>query len=206
MAYVMNLSIAKLHQIASREERLIIGLMSGTSLDGLDVALCRFRGDGHQTSVQLVAFRTVSYTEDIKGRIQSVFAKKQADLQQVCLLNAWIGTLHAEMVLSSLQEWNYQPGQVDLIASHGQTIYHAPKSLHSLPDYPNATLQIGDGDHIAVRTGIIYPKRLPAEAHCSRWGRGSPGGIRRLPAFFASGRRPHSFEHGRHCQFHVPAR
>ena len=44
---------------------------------------------------------------------------------------------------------------VDLIASHGQTIFHAPISIHGLKSYPNATLQIGDGDHIAVKTGII---------------------------------------------------
>jgi anhydro-N-acetylmuramic acid kinase len=169
----MNPSVEKFNQIASKEERLIVGLMSGTSLDGLDVALCRFRGDGLQTSVQLLAFRTVSYTEDIKARIQSVFAKKQADLQQVCLLNAWIGLLHAEMVLSSLHKWNYHPGQVDLIASHGQTIYHAPKSLHHLPDYPNATLQIGDGDHIAVRTGIITLSDF-RQKHIAAGGEGAP--------------------------------
>ncbi len=70
----MNPSIAKLHQVAGRDERLIIGLMSGTSLDGLDVALCRFRGDGLQTAVQLVAFRTVSYAEEVKANIEAVFA------------------------------------------------------------------------------------------------------------------------------------
>jgi anhydro-N-acetylmuramic acid kinase len=147
--------------------------MSGTSLDGLDVALCRFRGDGLQTFVQLLAFQTVSYTEDIKTRIQLVFAKKQVDLQQVCLLNAWLGILHADMILSCLQTWNYQPSQIDLIASHGQTIYHTPKSLHALPDYPNATLQIGDGDHIAVRTGIITLSDF-RQKHIAAGGEGAP--------------------------------
>ena len=169
----MNHSLSKLHELAGREERLIVGLMSGTSLDGLDVALCRFRGDGLQTSVQLLAFHTVSYSEEIKANIQSVFAKRQADLQQVCLLNAWIGRLHADMVLSCLQQWNYQPEQVDLIASHGQTIYHAPKSLHNLPDFPNATLQIGDGDHIAVRTGIITLSDF-RQKHLAAGGEGAP--------------------------------
>jgi len=169
----MNHSLAKLHQIAGREERLIVGLMSGTSLDGLDVALCRFRGDGLQTSVHLLAFQTVSYSEEIKAEIQSVFAKRQADLQQVCLLNAWIGLMHAEMVLSCLKQWNYKPAQVDLIASHGQTIYHAPKSLHNLPDFPNATLQIGDGDHIAVRTGIITLSDF-RQKHLAAGGEGAP--------------------------------
>ncbi len=77
------------------------------------------------------------------------------------------------MLLACLREWQYQPGQVDLIASHGQTIYHAPKSLHGLPDYPNATLQIGDGDHLAVQTGIITLSDF-RQKHVAAGGEGAP--------------------------------
>ena len=57
--------------------------------------------------------------------------------------------------LNALNEWQISPADVDFIASHGQTIYHAPKRLHKQAGYPNATLQIGDGDHLSVKTGII---------------------------------------------------
>ncbi len=77
------------------------------------------------------------------------------DLEKVCLLNASVGKQHAQMINETLQKWNIKNEAVDIIASHGQTIYHAPKFLHKKEGYENATLQIGDGDHIAVGTGII---------------------------------------------------
>ena len=65
----MNPNIHQLYQIAAQPQRLIIGLMSGTSLDGLDVALCRFIGSGLSTELELLAFETVPYTEEIKNEI-----------------------------------------------------------------------------------------------------------------------------------------
>ena len=169
----MNANIEKLHNIAQKPQRLIIGLMSGTSLDGLDVALCRLAGSGTATKAEVLAFETVAYTDDVKEKIRSVFAKKQVDLETLTLLNAWIGMLHAGMVLACLQRWKYTPQDIDLVASHGQTIYHAPKSLHQHAGYQNATLQIGDGDHVAVRTGIITVSDF-RQKHVAAGGEGAP--------------------------------
>ncbi|MCJ8210607.1 anhydro-N-acetylmuramic acid kinase [Mucilaginibacter sp. RS28] len=151
----MNRNLQQLFNMAEKESRLGIGLMSGTSLDGLDIALCRFNGTGLNTTFELLHFTTIAYEQDFKQDVLSVFAQKQVDLQKLCLLNAKIGSLHAEMILSALKQWRVQVEKVDFIASHGQTIYHAPRRLHQLPGYPDATLQIGDGDHIAVKTGIL---------------------------------------------------
>src|SRR3569833_1207243 len=129
--------------------------MSGTSLDGLDIALCRLTGSGLQTRFSLLNFTTIPYEEAFKKEVQQVFAKKEASLEKVCLLNAYIGTFHADLILKALSDWKIKPDEVDFIASHGQTIYHAPKRLHQQKEWPNATLQIGDGDHIAIKTGIL---------------------------------------------------
>ncbi|MDJ1481590.1 anhydro-N-acetylmuramic acid kinase [Cytophagaceae bacterium YF14B1] len=169
----MNTQIARLYQIAQKPQRLIIGLMSGTSLDGLDVALCQFTGSGIDAKTELLAFDTISYTDDIKQTIRTVFSKKQVDLETLTLLNPWIGKLHASIILKCLQKWKYTPAEIDLIASHGQTIYHAPQSLHKQPDFPNATLQIGDGDHIAVQTGIITLSDF-RQKHIAAGGEGAP--------------------------------
>jgi len=150
----MNQNILHLYKIAQKDNRLILGLMSGTSLDGLDVALCNFKGSGMQTEMKLLHFETILYDEDFKNEIKKIFSLKNIDLQNLTLLNAWVGTQHGKMVNSILQKWNIKKEAVDIIASHGQTIYHAPKSLHGLSTFGNATLQIGDGDHIAVTTGI----------------------------------------------------
>ncbi len=151
----MNRNILKLQRIAAAPSRIIIGLMSGTSLDGLDIALCEFRNSGIDTTIKMLHFKTIDYAPEFKSELRSISSQPKVDLQKVTLLNAYIGTYFAELILQCLQEWDFKPEDVDLIASHGQTIFHAPISIHGLKSYPNATLQIGDGDHIAQKTGII---------------------------------------------------
>lgn len=151
----MNRNILKLQQIANAPSRIIIGLMSGTSLDGLDIALCRFTNSGIDTKIETLYFKTVDYTPEFKSELRSISSKTTVDLQKVTLLNAYIGSYFGELILQCLEEWSFKAEEVDLIASHGQTIFHAPISIHGLKSYPNATLQIGDGDHLAFKTGII---------------------------------------------------
>jgi len=169
----MNKNIKALYQIAQKESKRIIGLMSGTSLDGLDIALCEISGSGVNTSVKLIEFETIDYTDEIKTEIRKVFAQKTIDFQHLVLLNEWIGVLHAEMINDALKKWNIPSNEVDLIASHGQTVLHAPKFLHQQEKFPNATLQIGDGDHIAVKTGIITLSDF-RQKHVAAGGEGAP--------------------------------
>jgi len=169
----MHSNIEKLFQIANKDTRTIIGLMSGTSLDGLDVALCTFSGEGLQTSVQLLHFETIPYSDEVVKEIRTVFSKSIIELQQLCLLNGWLGSIHAEMVNNCMAKWNIPNNQIDLIASHGQTIYHAPKRLHNKEPFGNGTLQIGDGDHIAVKTGIITVSDF-RQKHIALGGEGAP--------------------------------
>jgi len=169
----LNTNLQKLVTIAQKKEKLGIGLMSGTSLDGLDIALCRFTGNGMQIQFSLVNFTTIPYADSFKTEVQQVFAKKEACLEKVCLLNAYIGSFHGDLILKVLAEWKISPGEIDFIASHGQTIYHAPKRLHHLKDYPNATLQIGDGDHLAVKTGILTISDF-RQKHIAGGGEGAP--------------------------------
>lgn len=169
----MNINLEQLYKIAQKPSRTIIGLMSGTSLDGLDVALCEISGSGENTEVKLIQFDTVDYTEDIKTEIRNIFARQTIDFQTLVLLNEWIGILHANMVLECLKKWNIETNQVDLIASHGQTVFHAPKILHQIEKFPNGTLQIGDGDHIAVKTSIITLSDF-RQKHLAAGGEGAP--------------------------------
>jgi anhydro-N-acetylmuramic acid kinase len=81
--------------------------------------------------------------------------------------------LHANIINDCLQKWNIPANKVDLIASHGQTVLHAPKFLHQQEKFSNATLQIGDGDHIAVKTGIITLSDF-RQKHVAAGGEGAP--------------------------------
>jgi anhydro-N-acetylmuramic acid kinase len=169
----MNQFVSKLFEIGKKQQRYIIGLMSGTSLDGLDIALCRFTGSGLSTKVELVQFETIPYQNDFKDEVKSIFSKRQVNLEKVCLLNGWVAAEHAKMILQCLKKWKVKPAEVDLIASHGQTIYHAPKTLHHLEKFGNATLQIGDGDQLAMRTGIITLSDF-RQKHVAAGGEGAP--------------------------------
>lgn len=169
----MNNQIQNLYEKVKKEERLIIGLMSGTSMDGLDIALCSVKNNGLDTDIKVLNFKTGNYTDDFRAKVKAVFSKKEVDLQLVCLMNELVAITHASLINEALKEWGYKSSDIDFIASHGQTIFHAPKSLHQLNDYPNGTLQIGDGDHIAVKTGIITLSDF-RQKHIAAGGDGAP--------------------------------
>lgn len=169
----MNKQIEKLYSIAQKKSRTIIGLMSGTSLDGLDIALCNIEGSGKHTRVQLQQFITMPYDEACKQKVRAVFSKEQVNLRQLTLLNKWMGCLHADLINEALQRWNLNPADIDIIASHGQSIYHAPLPLHGDATMGNATLQIADADQIAVRTGIITLSDF-RQKHIAAGGEGAP--------------------------------
>lgn len=168
----MNAWIDALYKMAGRKHRFIIGLMSGTSLDGLDIAYCRVTGSGSETKVDLQAFRTVPYEDTDREKIRKVFAQKQVDLAYLTMLNSYVGKLHAKMVNRFLFDHNIVRSRVDLIASHGQTVMHVPHGNFDGLEL-NTTLQIGDGDHLAVDTGIITVSDF-RQKHVAAGGEGAP--------------------------------
>ncbi len=170
----MNRQIAKLYAIAAKSTRTIIGLMSGTSLDGLDIAVCRVTGSGRDTGLEVLHFRTMPYDTEFRELILRVFAKTEIHHPDICGLNALIADRHASLVNEALAGWGIGAEQVDLIASHGQTVFHAPVTSENVSGpYPNSTLQIGDGDHIAVKTGIITISDF-RQKHVAAGGEGAP--------------------------------
>jgi len=151
--------IARLAALAGKPARRIVGLMSGTSLDGLDIALCTVHGAGETTRPELERFVTRPYGAAEQERLRRVVSREQVALAEVCILNAWLAETHARHVLDALAEWGVAPETVDALASHGQTVFHAPGAWRMESDAPerarHATLQLGDGDALAVRTGLL---------------------------------------------------
>jgi anhydro-N-acetylmuramic acid kinase len=169
----MQHRIKQLYNIANKPSKIILGLMSGTSLDGLDIALCKVAESGLNTTVQLIHFETIAYDIDLKKDIQSIFCQAVISLEKLCLMNEHIGLVHSQMINKTLAKWNVKNSDVDLIASHGQTIYHAPKKQHQQQKFGNATLQIGDADHIAFNTNIITISDF-RQKHIAAGGEGAP--------------------------------
>ncbi len=163
----------RLYKISQQSQKIILGLMSGTSLDGLDIALCKISGNAIKTSCELLQFETIPYSTELKNELKAIFCKEEVSLEKVCLLNNFIGKHHAQLINQCLQKWNVKKEEVDLIASHGQTIYHAPKHKHPNSCYENSTLQIGDADQMAVNTGIITISDF-RQKHIAAGGEGAP--------------------------------
>lgn len=145
----------------------IIGLMSGTSLDGLDIALCHIEGANLETTLRLSEFITIPYTSEFKALIQPIFANVNARVEDVCRADAIVATTHARMLQETLASWGMQATDIDAIASHGQTILHLPNT-----DFPS-TLQIGDGDRLAHLTGILTLSDF-RQKHIAAGGEGAP--------------------------------
>ena len=126
----------------------VIGLMSGTSLDGIDAALVSFEGDASDLRWSLEAFVTIPYDDERRDRIHRAIVDGSAAI--LCRLHADLGEWFAEAALRVCDEAGILPSSVDLIGSHGQTIWHEPPG----PEGRGATLQLGDAATIAERTGI----------------------------------------------------
>jgi anhydro-N-acetylmuramic acid kinase len=169
----MNKLIKHFERIAGRQERTIVGLMSGTSIDGLDIALCRIRGTGTGTQARVDAFRSTAYDDATLQLLRSIAFLDRISQTDLAIANDYLGRLYARYILEALAGWGIDPGDVDAIASHGQTVFHAPSRLHGRPAYPNATLQIVDGDHIALHTGILTVCDF-RQKHVAAGGEGAP--------------------------------
>jgi anhydro-N-acetylmuramic acid kinase len=109
----MHPNIQHLFEMANKSSRKVIGLMSGTSLDGLDIALCTITGSGKATKVNLDEFITVPYTQEVKEKLLSVFSQKTVSLEQLCLLNPWLALHHASMVNNALNQWGIHSKEID---------------------------------------------------------------------------------------------
>ena len=166
----MNKNIAKLREISLKPERIILGLMSGTSLDGLDIVLSRIKGTGKITAIEVLHFTTIEYDSVLRSRLEAIQSKEKVDMRVLTYLHTELGDLYGAWIMDALDEWGFEIEDVDLIASHGQTVYHAPAETEGKL---NATFQITDADHIAQRTGIITISDF-RQKHTAVGGEGAP--------------------------------
>lgn len=138
----------------------VIGLMSGTSVDGIDAALCEISGSGENLRAQVVDFRCFPFENELRERILRACAN-EADVREVARLNVALGEAFARAAQHLIEKH----GRVELIGSHGQTICHLP--------HDGATLQIGEPSIIAARTEtrVVADFRV---ADMAQGGQGAP--------------------------------
>lgn len=140
-------------------ERYAIGLMSGTSLDGIDAACCKITGEGNEPTdyeVSVESFHTEPYDDDLRNRLVELCDDETGTVDSVCRMNVALGELFADAATAAREAATLAPDEIDAIGSHGQTVWHVPEpeSLPGSDRRSRSTLQIGDGSVIAQRTGI----------------------------------------------------
>ncbi len=130
----------------------IAGLMSGTSLDGIDAALVKVCGSGLETEMEIMEFITYPFPKDIESEIIQSLSVENSNVQLICSLNFKLGKLFAEAVKEVCKKANLPLEKLDLIGSHGQTIYHQPQKENQ---FIPSTLQIGEAAVIAHDTDTM---------------------------------------------------
>jgi anhydro-N-acetylmuramic acid kinase len=130
-----------------------LGLMSGTSVDGVDCAIVDIRGKGHHLRIRVLGTDTVPFRPQFRSKILQ--AMSQGTVSDICHLNAAVGEVFARAALKVMKKFGVTPKDIALIGSHGQTLYHQPKSIRETGiGGIRSTLQIGESSVIADRTGI----------------------------------------------------
>ena len=159
----MNKHFKQIYELSGKPIRRVIGLMSGTSLDGLDIAYCHCSEQG----LEVKEYLTVPYDKKIRSLLVSVQSKEQVPLGSLCILNTKLAHSYAAFTRMALQKWNLGHEDVDFIGSHGQTVFHFPTKERT------ATLQIVDGDQLAVASGLPVVSDF-RQKHTAVGGEGAP--------------------------------
>jgi anhydro-N-acetylmuramic acid kinase len=142
-------------KLTRKKKKKVIGLMSGTSVDGMDAVLVELTGSGGDTNVKQIAFQTYPYSPEVKEFILKNSNADTARLDDVVRLNILLGELFTDAANRIIRKAGLKNKDINLIGSHGHTIHHLPDKKNLFGKNISATLQIGDPTVIAKRTGII---------------------------------------------------
>ena len=132
---------------------ICVGLISGTSLDGIDVAVCRIDGNAQDARIDLLAFDTVAYPDALRAELLRLYDDQQNAVARVCALNVVVGEAFADAALTVLDGAGIDGDLVEVIGSHGQTIWHQPEADPDNALIVPSTLQIGEASVIAAKVG-----------------------------------------------------
>ncbi len=161
-----------LQSIQEKKRRLVVGMMSGTSVDGVDAALVEITEEhsmeeehfmeekhsnesGRPLRAKLLAFENRPYPEEVREQIFALFRPETSTVDRIGYMNFLLGELYAQAALSVIQKAGLTTADVDLIGSHGQTIWHEPVPCEKDGFPVRYTVQIGEGSVIANRTGLV---------------------------------------------------
>ena len=139
----------------NKQVKTAIGLMSGTSVDGIDAALVEIAGNGSDTVMHLIEFINVPYADNVRRRIFELFNVETSSVDKIGYMNFLLGELFAGAAFAVAGKAGMPIEKVDFVGSHGQTIYHKPQICREFGYDIRYSVQIGEGAVIAQRTGAV---------------------------------------------------
>src|SRR5215472_4353401 len=134
--------------------KLVLGMMSGTSADGIDAALVRISGAPPNLRINLLSHTHQSFPRQIRKEILHLAEQNPLAPGEFSQFHSRLGHIYAEAALAACKEFRISPKKVDLIGNHGQTIFHQSQPTNFLGKPIASTLQLGDGSIIAALTGV----------------------------------------------------
>ncbi len=165
--------LAVLERMTTKDSRLCCGLMSGTSVDGVDAALVRVRGGGTSISIEIVHHTMTLFPEEVQQMIFSNMDASTSNVQEICLLDAVLAHIYADAVHHVCHEAGIDLADLDLIGMHGQTLHHVPEPFEVGPYAVRSTFQSGSGAMLAALTGVPVVSDFRA-ADMALGGQGAP--------------------------------
>jgi anhydro-N-acetylmuramic acid kinase len=147
--------MSRLSSLQKKKTKLIVGLISGTSADGIDAALVKVTGSGPATRLKQLAFGTYKYPKGFRELLLANSLPGTGSVDLLCELNVLTAHFFADAVQSVVRKAHCPLSSVDLIGSHGQTVHHLPVTKRVFGTRVSSTLQIGDPSTIAQLTGIV---------------------------------------------------
>jgi anhydro-N-acetylmuramic acid kinase len=155
----------RLYEIGTKRKRNVVGLMSGTSVDAIDAVLVEITGHASRARIRELRFDSFPFPAEIRTRVNTLFDKEKANIEEICHLDFVLGELFAAAANKVIANAGMKNKDVDLIAAAGQTIWHRPRPTTEPstmtvdwidePVSTRSTLAIGQSAVIAERTGIV---------------------------------------------------
>ncbi|WP_313563691.1 anhydro-N-acetylmuramic acid kinase, partial [Ruminiclostridium cellobioparum] len=143
-----------LERIAGKTVRRAVGLMSGTSVDGIDAAVVEIITVNAGIKIKLCAFENIPYSSSVRKKIMELFDVDTSTVDKLGYMNFLLGELFAQAALQVIKKAGLEAEDIDFIGSHGQTVYHQPQVSNEDGYDIRYTVQIGEGAVISARTGI----------------------------------------------------
>ncbi len=150
----MNNKSSAISILKVTSSRLALGLISGTSLDGIDAALVRIEGKANRLRVKLLAFETYPYPVPLRAHLLRLASGDTVATGTVSKIHFRLGELFAQAALALCREKRIQPASLHCIGSHGQTVFHQGRSTKGRKDEVASTLQLAEPSLIAERCGV----------------------------------------------------